>query len=249
MRIERPSGLAHAALDALEPRLEAQVRAARGLLRIDVEMPREIRDREQHVAELGLDPAPLTARDRFVELAELLGDLLARAARIGPIEADACGAASELHGARQRRQPDRHAVENALRWSLLLPFQRLPGFGVRGSLGTRAAEHVRMTPHHLFADAARDVREPERPCLLRETRMEDDLEQQVAELVLELCDVAPLDRVRDLVRLLDRIRRDRLERLLEVPRAAALGVAQRRHDLEQPRNVVEFTPAHRQALL
>src|SRR5690606_17873332 len=41
------------------------------------------------------------------------------------------------------------------------------------------------------------------------------------------------DRVVDLVGLLDRVGRDRLEALLEVPGAATLRIAQARHDVEQ----------------
>ena len=89
------------------------------------------------------------------------------------------------------------------------------------------AEHVRMAPQHLVADRSRDVVERERAGLLGHARVKHDLEQQVAELVLELREVVALDRVGDFVGLFDRVRRDRRERLLEVPRAAALAIAQR----------------------
>ena len=58
--------------------------------------------------------------------------------------------------------------------------------------------------------------------------MEHDLEQQVAEFVAQPRRLAALDRVGDLVGLLDRVRRDAGEILREVPRAAALRVAQAR---------------------
>src|SRR5439155_21507650 len=58
-----------------------------------------------------------------------------------------------------------------------------------------------------------------------------------AQLVPQLRQVPARDRVGDLVRLLDRIWRDRLERLLLVPGAAALGVAQPGHDLEEAREL------------
>ena len=67
--------------------------------------------------------------------------------------------------------------------------------------------------------------------------MENDLEQEVAELVAQILGVAALDRIGDLVGLLDRIGGDGGEALLEVPRAAAFGVAQRRHDLDQAADV------------
>ena len=80
-----------------------------------------------------------------------------------------------------------------------------------------------MPAQHLVADRRDHVGERERAGLLGHARVKHDLEQQVAELVLELAEVAALDRVGDLVRLLDRVRRDRRERLLEVPRATALA--------------------------
>ena len=57
--------------------------------------------------------------------------------------------------------------------------------------------------------------------------------QQIAELIAKRCVVAPVDRVGDFVGFLDRVRRDRVEILLEVPRAAALRIAELRHDEEQ----------------
>ena len=58
------------------------------------------------------------------------------------------------------------------------------------------------------------------PLLARHLRMEHDLEQQIAELVLEVREVAALDRIGDLVRLLEGVGRDAREGLLAIPGAA-----------------------------
>ena len=58
------------------------------------------------------------------------------------------------------------------------------------------------------------------------------LQQKVAELVLQVGQVATLDGVGHLIGLLDGVGGDGGEGLLEVPRAAAVGVAQAGHDLE-----------------
>ena len=71
----------------------------------------------------------------------------------------------------------------------------------------------------------------------RHARVIDDLQQEIAELVLELREIAALDRIRDLVGFLDRVGRDRAEVLLEVPRAAGARRAQRGHDLDQAGDV------------
>ena len=88
-------------------------------------------------------------------------------------------------------------------------------------------------------DATRDVGDRERPRLAREHRVDHDLEQQVAELVLEpvvraggdrlgaagRVDRKPVDRLRDLVRLFEQMADERVVRLFGVPGAAA-GTAQ-----------------------
>jgi hypothetical protein len=62
----------------------------------------------------------------------------------------------------------------------------------------------------------------------------DDLQQQVAELLLEGGHVGTLDGVGDLIGFLDGVRRDRLEGLVDVPRAAVPAVAEPCHDRQQP---------------
>jgi hypothetical protein len=60
--------------------------------------------------------------------------------------------------------------------------------------------------------------------------MEDDLEQQVAEFIAQGRHVFALDRLGDLVGLLQRIGQDGAEGLLQIPGTAVLGIAQARHD-------------------
>ena len=63
--------------------------------------------------------------------------------------------------------------------------------------------------------------------------MIDDLEEQVAELILEPVEILARDRIGDFVGFLDRVRRDGREALLHVPRTAAFWVAQARHHSQQ----------------
>jgi hypothetical protein len=102
-----------------------------------------------------------------------------------------------------------------------------------------------MAADHLAGDGLGHVREGELPDLFRHAGVVDDLEQQVAQLVLEGGEVgAPADGVGDLVRLLNRIRRDGGEVLNPVPGAAIRG-AQPCHDGEQARQGV-FRARHGQ---
>ncbi len=65
--------------------------------------------------------------------------------------------------------------------------------------------------------------------------MEDDLEQQVAELLAQVGMVAAVDGVGDLIRLFDRVGRDAGEILGQIPVAAALRIAQGAHDRDEAR--------------
>ena len=87
-----------------------------------------------------------------------------------------------------------------------------------------------MAPQQLVADRGDDIGEREIPGLVRDLRVERDLQQQVAEFVAQVRMIAAVDRIDDLVGLLDRARRNRLERLLDIPRAAMLAVAQAADD-------------------
>ena len=91
---------------------------------------------------------------------------------------------------------------------------------------------MRVPAHQLGGDGLDHVAEIEGALLLGHASVESDLEQQVAELVLEVVKIAARDGVGHLVGFLERIRRDRPEVLFEVPGAAGAGCAQRGHDLD-----------------
>src|SRR5262249_25047946 len=95
------------------------------------------------------------------------------------------------------------------------------------------AEDMRMPANHLVADCLRDVLEGELAALLSHARMEHNLEQEIAELVLEGRRVVELSRFGDLVGFLDRVGRDRPEVLCHIPRATRLRIAQPRHDRQK----------------
>lgn len=92
---------------------------------------------------------------------------------------------------------------------------------------------MRMAALQLVGDGVGDVVEGEQPLFLGHAGVEDGLEQQVAELGLQLVHIAALDGVGDLIGLLQRIGGDGGEGLLNVPRTAADRVAQPGHDADQ----------------
>ena len=90
-----------------------------------------------------------------------------------------------------------------------------------------------MPPDHLARDRLDHVAERERVLLLRHAGVKHHLQQEIAEFVAQIVEIAARDGVGDLVGFLDGVGRDGRKILLEIPRAAGAGRAQRRHDLEQ----------------
>ena len=101
----------------------------------------------------------------------------------------------------------------------------------RGDLAV--GEDVGMAPLHLIGDGGGDRVEVELAPLARHLGVEDDLEQQIAELVLQRLGIVLGDGIGDLVGLLDGVGRDGLEALLPVPRASRFGIAEPGHDVQQ----------------
>ena len=101
-----------------------------------------------------------------------------------------------------------------------------------GVVGARVAEDVGVAAHELVADGGDHVVGPERSLGARELGLEDDLEEQVAELGAELLAVAVVDGVDDLARLLEHVAAERGEGLLAVP-GAAVGGEQALHQLDE----------------
>ena len=96
---------------------------------------------------------------------------------------------------------------------------------------------MRMAADQLFGDGLDHVAEIEGALLLRHAGVKHDLQQQVAQFVPQVGEVAAGDRVGHLVGFFDGVGRDGREILLQVPRAAGAGRPQRRHDLHQPGDV------------
>ena len=77
---------------------------------------------------------------------------------------------------------------------------------------------MRMTTNHLPRDCIDHVGEAEQRLLSRHLRVVDDLEQEIAELILEPVDILACNRVGDFVGLLDGVGGDARETLLHIPR-------------------------------
>ena len=92
---------------------------------------------------------------------------------------------------------------------------------------------MRMPPDHLARDRLDHVAEGEGVLLLGHAGVIDHLQQEIAEFVLEIVEIAARDGIGDLIGFLDGVGRDGRKILFEIPRTAGDGRAQRRHDFEQ----------------
>jgi hypothetical protein len=170
---------------------------------------------------LGLRCSGPGAVDRLLQLRELVVQVGDRSRGVGVLEVDGRRAALQLPRVEKCGEVLGDVVEDALA-ALLLGLQALP---VRADAprGPRLdlAEDVGVPRDELVVDPARDGGEVALALLLQQQREEVGLEEEVAELVLELPRVARQGGVRDLVGLLNRVRDDRLRGLLAIPRAVA----------------------------
>ncbi len=102
-------------------------------------------------------------------------------------------------------------------------------------LGLLVAEDVRVPVDELGDDAAGDVVDGERRVrvLLGDAGVEDDLEEDVAQLFAQLRAVAGLDRLDQFVRLLDAVLRQALVGLPGGPRALGADAVHDLHEVQQ----------------
>ena len=222
---------------------------------IDVDMAREIGDREQEIADLVLDRAaraglPSASRTSRSSSSILADDLARRpASRSRRSRPSRVSFTARVRAGRPAGTP---ASRPAAAGSSGCPPRLAPrALGLLGCLDlaperldavgrevARVAEHVRMAADQLARDAPRPrrrnrTRRPPRPSG-HGTRpgAEGRRVRPCRSRRSPRC-----DRVGDLIGFLDRVGRDGREILLEVPRAARARRAQRRHDREQALDV------------
>src|SRR5688572_28325880 len=95
---------------------------------------------------------------------------------------------------------------------------------------------MRVPSLHLVADGIYYIVESERSLLARHLRVKYDLKQQVAELVPQTVQIVSFVGIRNFIRFLDRVRRNRTKALLQVPWTTRLRISQASHDGEEAVN-------------
>ena len=131
------------------------------------------------------------------------------------------------------RRPPRGAL------GLFFGLDALPGAldAGGGDIAVLVGEHMRMAADHLPCDRFDHVAEGKGVLLFRHAGVIDDLQQEIAQFLAKVVEIAARDRVRYLIGLLDRVGRNGRKVLFEVPRTACYRRAQRRHDLDEAGNI------------
>ena len=144
-----------------------------------------------------------------------------------PVEADLRRLGLQLQRPGQAGQGKRNASQQpAFGWpSAFLGLHVLPeALGQLGGAGLLVTEYMGMAADHLGIDRLDHVVESEAAFLLRHLRVVDGLQQEIAKFLAKFGARSPGDGIRHLIGFLDRVGRNGLESLLEVPRAAVTGV-------------------------
>ena len=246
--MDGPPARLEGALERVEPRAELLVGLSQRRLRLDPELAREVRDREEQVPHLFFGAGLAFAVHRAPQLGDLLLDLVHDLAGPRPVEADGRDAGADFVRAQQRRQRPGHAAQDRAALAGVLLLARLDRFPLLQHLARRPdaarflAEDVRVTAYELRADRAQRVADVEPSFIELDLGQEDAFEEQVADFPQQRGVVAAIDRVQHLVGLLQHEAAQRLDRLLAIPGTAARS-AQPRHDVDER---LELAPRGRQ---
>ncbi len=161
-----------------------------------------------------------------------------------PIKSNSCRAPRKLKSFERRGQSARHAIQKRTRLPFL--FRTIPILLPRRGallfldlfpllqdlcriLRALFTKNVRMPPHHLVVHLANHVGNAKPPLFLRNLRMKHNLQQQIPHLFRKLRVIAALQRLQNLVSLLDQISSQRRVRLLFVPRTPIRSPQPRLH--------------------
>ncbi|KCW98283.1 hypothetical protein DK27_11175 [Xanthomonas arboricola pv. pruni] len=222
--------------------LELEIGMAQRRTHVDPGVARQVGADEQHITELVFQPRLVVGdratRELHAQFLDFFLQLFQHRGRAGPIEADPRRARLQLGGA----LPFRQAACDAGKCGVVLMARRatfvaldlLPVGAYRLRIvGTLLGKHVRVATHQLVAERGDHVGESERALLGGHLRMEDHLQEKVAQLVAQSRQVVAIDGVGNFVGFFDGVWRDAGEGLLHIPRTAVLTIAQARHQLQQ----------------
>ena len=195
--------------------------------------------RAEEVAELLFVLLRALVRYLLVKFGQLLIDLRQNFRQSLPVEPNSGRLLLESAGGEQGGEVPRQSVEDGRpsRVALLGELRRFPV----GSHRVRCrcylvTEDMRVTTPELRVDSVDDRSQVESILLFRHPSYEHDEEQQVAQLLFKRVLIVLLDGVNDFISLFQRIGRDGVKILLQVPWTACLWLTELRHNFQQAFN-------------
>ena len=234
-------------LHEAESRAEAGIAAAQGHFGVDSQAAGEVDDGEEQIAKFGLDGGFVAALDLGLQLADFFSDFRKQILPVRPVEAGFGGVGADLAGLSKSGQGASDGVKAGFRagaafFSSALISSQLrrtavdepwtsasTSSEVSGGAGGFFAKDMRVAADELAVERVEDVGDGEAAVVGGHFRIEEHLEEQVAELFGEVREVAALDGVEDFVGFFQGVFADGFEGLFAVPGAAA-GSAEARHD-------------------
>ncbi len=110
-------------------------------------------------------------------------------------------------------------------------------------------EYMRMPADQLFGDRLHYVAEIERALLLGHASVIDDLEQEVAQFLLEVGKIVARYGIGDFIGFFQCVWRDGRKILRQIPWTSCFRCAQRRHDFEETADVAGRSHDNRSCLM
>ncbi|MNC32252.1 hypothetical protein D3C75_805970 [compost metagenome] len=209
-------------------------------------MPRQIDHGKQQIADLVGHGFGIVFRHGFEHFIELFTHFIEHRQGVRPVKADLPRAFLQFCRTRQRRQCSRDVIEQRQLFGCRRFLRALFGLdlfpalldllfaqarNIQRRIQVTGGEHVGMTADQFAGDAVDYADEFEAPFFASQLAVIHHLEQQIAQLTLQVIEVTALDRVGDFVGFLKGVRDDGGVRLLDVPRATVLRVAQAVHQV------------------
>ncbi len=229
-------------LHSAESRNEFFVGAFECRFGVDAVQTTSIDYRKQQVAKLALQEVVIFVCNLNINLCALFADLIPDILALLPIEADRCRLLADTKSFDKCRKAAWYATEGAALAILLAQFKRFPiVLNLFGSVGVDISIDVRVAVDEFVAYAICHIGIVECALLRAEFRVEDNVQQQVAQLLLDALHITVGNGIDEFVGLFDCVVAQRLEGLLTVPRTL---LAQSVHNLYKTQRCVCIFVTH-----
>lgn len=228
--------------NSAEPRHELIGGVLQNRFRIQLGFTREVDDREQKVPNLIGKRLRVPGFDRFLCFREFLVNFCDHVGHFDPIKIDSRRFFLRFLRAHQGGEGDRKVGEvGPAAGILFFALDRFPLFHDTFGISDAAlAENMRVPPDQFGRHFRENFADAEASALVRNLRMHDGKQDQIAQFLAKILVVSSPNRARDFISLLDQAREKRLVRLLTVPWTASRG-AQFCHNLAKLREIAGWS--------